>query len=238
MVQNLDINECKINSVFSRLFDIDADSARKNNFERMGDLKTKRTYDDAFKRRPLDSIQTGDFCVEHTVYKVVRPRAEDFFDVKTDQNRDFSYHASVIKGTSTSGTLYTGTKKATKTELVELFSNLSINDIWHAEFFKLEKEKDWQQELVEKIQSMNKDEAVKLVKKDSATFGKIKREITGQKILLKSSNNYYTVRDLNIYFEDLANTGVELASKNSIRTLDVNTLQSLIFNGVKYILKK
>lgn len=203
----------------------------------MADFKRKRSYDDAFKRRPMDSIQTGDFCVEHTVYKVVRPNRSDFFDVKTDQNRDFSYHASVIKGTSTSGTLYTSTKKATKTELIELFSNLSINDIWLAEFFKLEKEKDWQQELVGKIQSMNKEEAVKYVKKDFATFGKIKRQITGQKVLLKSINNYYTVRDLNIYFEDLVNNGVELASKNSIRTLDVNTLQSLIFNDVKYILK-
>lgn len=203
----------------------------------MAEFKRKRSYDDAFKRRPMDSIQTGDFCVEHTVYKVVRPNTSDFFDVKTDQNRDFSYHASVIKGTSTSGTLYTSTKKVTKTELIELFSNLSINDIWLAEFFKLEKEKDWQQELVGKIQSMNKEEAVKYVKKDFATFGKIKRQITGQKVLLKSINNYYTVRDLNIYFEDLVNNGVELASKNSIRTLDVNTLQSLIFNDVKYILK-
>lgn len=85
---------------------------------------------------------------------------------------------------------------------------------------------------------MNKEEAVKYVKKDFTTFGKIKRQITGQKILLKSVNNYYTVRDLNIYFEDLDKNGVEIASKNSIRTLDVNTLQSLIFNGVKYILKK
>lgn len=204
----------------------------------MADFKKKRSFDDAFKRRPMDSIQTGDFCVEHTVYKVIRSNTADFFDVKTDQNRDFSYHTSVIKGTSTSGTLFTSTKKATKTELIELFSSLSINDIWLAEFYKLEKEKDWQQELVGKIQSMNKEEAVKYVKKDFATFGKIKRQITGQKILLKSSNNYYTVRDLNIYFEDLDKNGVEIASKNSIRTLDVNTLQSLIFNGVKYILKK
>lgn len=203
----------------------------------MADFKKKRSYDDAFKRRPMNSIQTGDFCVEHTVYKIVRPKAGDLFDVKTDQNKDFSYHGSVIKGTSTSGTLYTSTKKATKTELIELFSDLSINDIWLAEFFKLERENDWQLELVGKIQSMNKDDAVKYVKKDFATFGKIKREIIGQKILVKSANNYYTVRDLNIYFDQLPHAGVELAAKNSIRILDVNTLQSLIFNGVKYILK-
>lgn len=203
----------------------------------MSDLKRKRLCNDAFERRSMISVQPGDFYVEHTVYKVVRPSAVDFFDVKTDQNKDFSYHASVIKGTSTSGTKYTHTRKVTKTELIELFSSLSVYDIWLAEFYKHDKEKDWQQELVGKIQSMNKEEAVKYVKKDFATFGKTKREIIGQKILLKSSNNYYTVRDLNIYFEDLNNTSVALAEKNSIRTLDVNTLQSLIFNEVKYILK-
>lgn len=211
----------------------------------MNDFKRKRCYDDAFKRRSMDSIRTGDFCVEHTVYKVVGPNVKvdsldsmDFFDVKTDQNKDFSYHVSIIKGTATSGTVYTTTKKATKTELIELFSNLSINDIWHAEFFKLDKEKDWQEELVGKIQSMNKEEAVKYLDKNFATFGKIERQITGQKLILKSNNNFYTVRDLNVYFKDLENNSVELATKNSIRTLDVNTLQSLIFNGVKYILKK
>lgn len=205
----------------------------------MIELKKKRSYDNAFKRRPLQWVQTGDFCVEHTVYKVIKPsKTADFFDIKTDQNKKFVYDIDVIKGTATSGTLFTSTKKATKTELIELFSNLSVNDIWFAEFFKLETEKDWQEELVGKIQALNKEDAVKYVEKNFTTFGKIKRQITGQKIVLKSDNNYYMVRDLNIYFDELTANGIELAAKNSIRRLDVNTLQSLIFNDVKYVLKK
>lgn len=205
----------------------------------MIELKRKRSYDDAFKRRPLQLVQTGDFCVEHTVYKVVKPAdTADYFKIKTAQNKIFEYGTSVIKGTATSGTLFNRTKKATKTMLIELFGNLSVSDIWFAEFFKLEKEKKWQEEVVGKIQTMNKEDAVKYMKNNFTTFGKTKRRITGQKIDLKTDNNYYTVRDLNIYFDELDTNGVELAAKNSIRKLDVNTLQSLIFNGVKYVLKK
>lgn len=46
---------------------------------------------------------------------------------------------------------------------------------------------------------MTNCDAVNYVKKDFKTFGKIVRELTGQKLLKDSANNYYTVRDLNIY---------------------------------------
>ena len=85
---------------------------------------------------------------------------------------------------------------------------------------------------------MPKNDAVKYVKENFTTFGKITRELAGQKILPTSDNNYYTVRDLKIYFEELdKECGAEMAARNSIRKLDVNTLQSLIFNSVKYVLK-
>lgn len=62
--------------------------------------------------------------------------------------------------------------------------------------------------------------------------------MVGQKISLKSDNNYYMVRDLNIYFDELSKSNdIDTAVRNSIRKLDINTLQSLIFNNVKYILK-
>lgn len=201
----------------------------------------KRSFEGAFKRKPLHYVKVDDFYVEHTVYKVIKPNPNDeknsYFDVKTAENSNFQYGESIIKETAISATSYTTEKKATKTQLIELFSNLSINDIWFVTFFKQDKDKNWQDELVSKIQSMNKDDAVKFMKKDFTTFGKLLRELAGQKIALKSSNNYYMVRDLNIYFDELQKNGLETAAKNSIRRLDVNTLQSLIFNNVKYVLK-
>lgn len=200
--------------------------------------ESKRVYEDAFKRKPLDYVKVEDFYVEHTVYKVIkRSDGRDQFEIKTTENSNFEYGESVIKETSVSATIFTSEKKATKTELIELFSNLSINDIWFATFFKFDKDKNWQDELAAKIQSMKKEDASKYIKKNFTTFGKLTRDLTGQKIALTSDNNYYTVRDLNIYFDELESKDLDAAVKNSIRKLDVNTLQSLIFNNVKYVLK-
>lgn len=199
----------------------------------------KRSFSTAFNFKPIKHVQVGDFYVEHTVYKVNKQSTEPYyFDIITSQNSKFQYGESTIKETSTSATLFTSVKKVTKTELIELFSKLTLNDIWFATYFTQDKNKNWTEELVAKIQSLEKSEAVKFLKKDFTTLGKMLREIAGQKILSQSDNNYYLVRDLNIYFDELNTSGVvETAAKSSIRQLDVNTLQSLIFNSVKYILK-
>lgn len=200
-------------------------------------MELKRSYEEAFKRKTsLHTIKNGDFLVEHTIYKVIDQRGS-FHNIKTSENKSFSYDNSVIKATATSATVYTSEREATKTYLIELFSSLSLNDIWFATFFKRDTDRNWQDELVAKIQSMEKDDAVKYVKKDFNTFGKSLRELVGQKITLKSDNNYYMVRDLKLHFDELNTKDPEEAAKTSIRKLDVNTLQSLIFNGVKYTLK-
>lgn len=201
----------------------------------------KRLYEEAFERKKLQSVKINDFYVEHTVYKVNRLQrkeiSETIYSIQTAENSKFSYGESIILETATSATSYTIEKKATKTELIELFSNLSLNDIWFAIYYTQDKDSGWQEKIVEKIQSLDKDKALKFVTNDFRTFGKTKRELVGQKINLKSDNNYYTVRDLNVHFEELSIIGHELAAKKSIRNLDVNTLQCLIFNGVKYLLK-
>lgn len=199
----------------------------------------KRIYEEAFEHKKLQCIKVDDFYVEHTVYKVIKKQEypDVSYSIKTAQNCNFMYGESVIKGTAASATSYTCEKKATKSELIELFSKLSMNDIWFATYLTQDKDKNWQEELAMKIQSMSKDDAVKYIKKDFTTFGKSSRELAGQKSSLHSDNNYYMVRDLNIYFEELKTNDPTIAAKNSIRLLDVNTLQSLIFNNVKYILK-
>lgn len=200
---------------------------------------SKRSYEDAFKRKVLDSVKEDEFYVEHTVYKVIKRNCieKNLFNITTLENSNFQYAESIIKATASSATIYKSEKKSTKTELIELFSNLSLNDIWSATFFKYDTDKNWQDVLSAKIQSMSKEEAAKYIKDNFKLFGKVERKITGQKIALKSDNNYYSVRDLDIYFEEMKSKGVENAIKNSQRKLDVNTIQSLIFNSVKYILK-
>lgn len=204
-------------------------------------MSTKRLHAEAFERKKLQSVKIQDFYVEHTVYKVLKREKSSItspmYDIQTAENSKFSYGKSIILETATSATAYTSEKKATKTELIELFSNLSLNDIWFAIYYTHDKDSGWQEKMIEKIQSMNKDNAMEFVKNEFKTFGKTKRELVGQKINLKSDNNYYIVRDLNIHFDELLISGPMTAAKKSIRNLDVNTLQCLIFNGVKYLLK-
>lgn len=92
-------------------------------------MAPKRSYEEAFVHKPLQTVEIGDFYVEHTVYKVIDRISPDAFYIKTMQKSSFDYGESVIKETATSATLYTCEKKATKTQLIELFSDLSINDI-------------------------------------------------------------------------------------------------------------
>lgn len=198
----------------------------------------KRLYDEAFERRKLQSVEINDFYVEHNVYKVLKREGSNIrYTVQTAENCKFSTDGDLIRDLATSATAYTAEKKATKTELIELFSNISINDNWSAVYYTLDKDSSWSEKIVEKIQSMDKDSANKFVKKDFTTFGKIERNFVGQKIHLKSDNNYYTVRDLRIYFDELTASNPTNASKISIRKLDVNTIQCLTFNGIKYSLK-
>lgn len=203
----------------------------------------KRVYDEAFERKKIQSVQVNDFYVEHTVYKVskqeeMKTAGNTTYAIQTDKNSKFYYCERIILETATSATSYTCEKKATKSELIELFSKLSLNDIWFAVYYTRDKDNSWQEKIVEKIQSMNKNDALKFVKNDFTTFGKTKRELAGQKIESKSDNNYYIVRDLNIHFDELSsNKPATMVVKKSIRMLDVNTLQCLIFNGVKYSLK-
>lgn len=206
-------------------------------FSKMSITTNKRIYDEAFVRKKLQSVELNDFYIEHTVYKVLKRATPLTYLIQTSENSKFSYGESIILETATSATLYTSERKATKTELIELFSSLSLIDIWFVMYYTQDKDNTWHERIVEKIQSMDKNDAMKFVKNDFTTFGKTMRELVGQKIHLKSDNNYYTVRDLNMHFEELTNTVPTIASKRSIRKLDVNALQCLIFNGVKYSLK-
>ena len=187
----------------------------------------KRLYDEAFNRKKLQSVKVDDFYVEHTVYKVLRAlrtESSNTYAIKSAENKNFYYDDYVIRETATSATAYTSQKKATKTELIELFSILSLNDIWFAVYYTQDKDNSWQEKMVEEIQSMDRDNALKFMKKGFTTFGKTMREIVGQKINLKSDNNYYTVRDLKIHFDELSDSCTpSMAEKKSIRKLDVNT---------------
>lgn len=197
----------------------------------------KRSFEKAFARKQNDYVKISDFCIENTVFKVLNG-VQNHFNIRTAQNSLYNYGKSIIEESSTSATTYGEEERVTKTYLIELFSTISINHIWTAEFYKYETDKNWPEELVTKIQKMAKGEAIDYVRKDIKKFGKTLRLLKGQKLSVSSDNNYYLVRDLEIYFDELEKSpNITEAAKKSIRNLDVNTIQSLIFNGVKYILK-
>lgn len=53
------------------------------------------------------------------------------------------------------------------------------------------------------IRELSIDKAGKYIKKNFESFGKTERHIIGHKINPNSENNYYTVRDLSIQFDNL-----------------------------------
>lgn len=202
----------------------------------------KRTYEEAFERKFLNKVSLNDYYVKIDMFKVLRKEDRDDFktryNIRTTENNNFLYDEEVIKKRSKSATSFDREKALTKTELMELFSNISVHDVWSAQYQVFDKSKEWQKELAEEIQSLTTEEASKYIKKNFKSFGKVERTIIAHKITINSKNNYYTVRDLEIHFNCL-NEGkrVQEAENQSIRNLDVNTIQYLIFNSVKYVLK-
>lgn len=200
---------------------------------------SKRTYEKAFERKFLKEVKSDDFYVKIDMYKVNRKNYRDSYTITTTENNNFTYDSAVITKRSKSAKAFDREEVFTKTELIELFAILSPNDVWSAQYHTYDKTNEWQKKLAETIQSQTVAEASMYIKKNFGSFGKIDRMIVGHKISQNSNNNYYMVRDLKIHF-DLLNDGksVDEAHHQSIRNLDVNSLQFLIFNGVKYVLKK
>lgn len=190
----------------------------------------------------MKRVVIENYCFEHNVPKILKKSInnKDRYDILTDEKNQFSYDSHVIQNSTTSSANhYEKEEKITKTRFINLFSDISENDIWSATYLINEKDKEWSKALVTKIQSMDYNEAVSFVKKNHLQFGKMKRDIIGQKIQHGSSNNYYLVRDLSLYFQALeGGDSVKTACNKSTRKLDINTLQTLIFNNVKYELKK
>lgn len=120
-----------------------------------------------------------------------------------------------------------------------MFAKISVNDVWSAQYHTYDKAVEWSKELAETIQGQTVDEASKYIKTNFNLFGKVSRTIIGHKIGTDSNNTYYSVRNLEIHFNLLQKESktVHEAQCQSIRNLDVNTLQYLIFNGIKYVLK-
>lgn len=202
----------------------------------------KRTYEEAFGRRYLNKVLLNDYYVKIDMFKVLHKEDRDDFktryNIRTMENNNFLYDEEVIKKRSKSATSFNREEALTKTELMELFSNISVHDVWSAEYKVFDKSKEWQNELAKESQSLTTEEAGKYIKKKSKSFGKVERTIIAHKITTNSKNNYYTVRDLEIHFNCLnERKTVEEAQNQSIRNLDVNTIQYLRFNGVKYVLK-
>lgn len=197
----------------------------------------KRSYDEAFERRFLNNVEVDDFYVKIDMFKVISKNCFAY-NILTTENDKFEYGANVITKRSKSATAFDREQSFTRTELIELFANISINDVWSAEYQTFDKSKEWQKELTTTIQGLSVDKAGEYIKKNFGSFGKINRTIIGHKINPDSDNNYYMVRDLAIHF-DLLNEGksVHEAHSQSIRKLDVNSFKFLIFNGVKYVLK-
>lgn len=121
---------------------------------------------------------------------------------------------------------------------MKMFASISINDVWTAHYQTFDETTGWQKKLAETIQRLTVKNACEYIKKNFDSFGKVNRTIIGHKINSNSDNNYYFVRDLVVHFDHLEEgVDLDIAQKLSTYNFDVNSLQYLIFNGVKFVLK-
>lgn len=127
-------------------------------------------------------------------------------------NRNPLYYIKKIKEKATSATLYTSEKKVTNLSYLN-YLVVYLQTLFGLQFFKKDRKTNWQNELVSKIPSMKKDDAIKYMKKNFTTFDNPIRDLAGQKTALNSDNNYYMVRDFNIFFEELKKNSLETSAK-------------------------
>lgn len=106
---------------------------------------SRRSYKKAFERRILNKVEVDDFYVEINMYKVQakRPSYRTEYDIITTENNGFIYGSDVITKQSKSASAFNREEAFTKTELIELFSNISINDVWSAHYQTYDKTKEW-----------------------------------------------------------------------------------------------
>lgn len=190
-------------------------------------------YKDAFKRRFLNKVEVNDIFVKIDMYKVTsKNELIDSYNITTTENDQFKYCGEVIKKRSKSATAFDQEQRLTKTKLINLFAGISINDVWSAQCQIFDHTEEWHDELAQTIQGLTAEKAGEYIKKNFRSFGKVSRNIIGCKINCNSVNS----NDLENHFE-LMDSGVNssIALNDSIRNLDVNSLQFLIFNGVKYV---
>lgn len=202
---------------------------------------SKIVNDKIFKRKSLKKINLGDICVKIDMYRILK-QSKNYscsYNIQTTDNDNFIYSDDIISKRSISATHFDTEEKITKTQIIEIFAKLSIHDVWCMEFKIYDNTTNWPTILSEKIKKMEVTEASEYIKNNFQSFGKIERKMIGQKVEMDSDNNYYLVRDLTIHFELLdKNSQIETAYKQSIRKVDVNSINYLIFNSVKYIVKQ
>lgn len=200
----------------------------------------KRKLDDAFLPSELENIVENTYCVEHTIYKILRKsnQHDNSFLVLTDRGKRYDYHADCIRYTSMSANEYRAVVEVTKTEMIEIFAAIPFSDVWTAKFYKKNHDPDWAMNFVKKINKMDVDKAAALVKSSIDTINKTDRIMTGKKNNMTPKNNMYSVRDVILYFDELSKTNdIKNAEKCSFRNLDVNTITELIYNNIKYVKK-
>lgn len=91
----------------------------------------KRTFEEAFERKYLSEVSLNDYYVKIDMFKVLKEDVNrDFvirYDIQTTEKNNFKYEEGVIKKRAKSATHFNREEALTKTELVELFSKLSVH---------------------------------------------------------------------------------------------------------------
>lgn len=68
------------------------------------------------------------------MFKVEGEKVRNKYDIRSTKKNNFRYHRNVIIKPSKSATAFDRVEKFTKTELIKLFADISVNDVWSAQY--------------------------------------------------------------------------------------------------------
>ena len=178
----------------------------------------------------IDKLKVGDYLSETQYYKILKINSKTVALIN-EKGIKYNFEKELIVEAMHSASLYEIEKKVNRTEINEILQQAG-NNIFTVNFHKQVKEKDIKEKLVDTIKDedgnlLNSEDIEKKLKKISKELTKgEERTLIGYLVELNSQMGRSLVIDMEIAPE-----------QNRIRQIDHRTINWLILNNTKYIVK-
>lgn len=182
------------------------------------------------KKVNFSKLKEGSILSETQFYTVVRTKG-DQVQLQNDQGEDIIVGKAYVESLLFSADQFTETKKITKTEVANIFLG-NPNIALEVNFNKQIKEADVVKELLEAYQGST----IKTM--ESAIKGAVKKALNGEERTMRGRHNGHTDEFGRVHFIDMEVTK-DTSKEYDIRhrLVDPRTINYLVLNGVKYVVK-